>query len=67
MHLIQFDIRYQFQSFLCRKGTETTSGDRMGGKKTLGETRLSRGTSSPMTNDQTVYDYDSEYDPVPSG
>jgi len=36
-------------------------------KKPREKTRLSRGTSSPMTNDQTVYDYDSEYDPVPSG
>ena len=28
-------------------------------KKTLGETRLSRGASSPLASERTVYDYDS--------
>jgi len=40
------------------QGTKTPSGGRME-KKNLGEPRFSQGASSPLANEQTVYDYDS--------
>jgi len=36
MHLIQFDIRYQFQSFLCRKRNQNSIRWQNGEKKNLG-------------------------------